>query len=321
MAYSNTAATLRADVQTVVLEAAQADNMFIGDRVFPVYQSQEKTGQFPKFKLATGQLLNDAAVARAETGTYNEVIRAFETDNFSCVDRGLEERVDDAFARDYERFFDAEVLAAKHVYRQVRLGHERRVSSALFNTSNFTATAAAVDYTAANLATIAFHRDVLGAAERLAAKGTMANSVVMSFQVFNRIRQSTLAQNYIRGAGKSTDATLMLTAQDLAGSLQDIGIKQVLVGALNYNSAKQGQAYSATAIWGNTYFWVGDIQSGDFMSGGAGRTIVWNKEGGLFVTETYRDEKRRSDMIRVRQHTAEKVIDPTCGELITTSYS
>ena len=53
-------------------------------------------------------------------------------------------------------------------------------------------------------------------------------------------------------------------------------------------------------------------------TGGAGRTLTWSADSSdLFTVETYRDEARRSGVIRVRQHTAEKVVDSTAGELIT----
>lgn len=321
MAYANTAAVLRADVQTLVQEAAQADEMFIGEKVFPVFESPTKTGQFPKFKLGTGELLTADVTTRGVDGSYGEIKRAYETDTFTCTDRGLIELVDDAYARDIERFFDAEVLAAKQVYRNVRLGHEGRVATALIDAGVFTATAASVAYTEANLATIAFHLDMLNANDRLNAKGVTPNSIVMSMPVFNRVRRSGLAQNFMRGSGFSTDSSFVITTGDLARSLVDIGINQILVGRINKNNAKKGQAYSATPVWPNTHIWIGRIESGDFMSGGAGRTIVWNKEGGIFVTETYRQENLRSDVIRVRQNTAEKIVDPTAGELITTSYS
>ena len=62
---------------------------------------------------------------------------------------------------------------------------------------------------------------------------------------------------------------------------------------------------------------------GDFTGGGVGRSIVWGADspGGLFVSETYRDEKRRGNMIRVRMNTDEKIIDETAGELITTQWA
>lgn len=323
MAYSNTAAVLRPDVRTVITEALDADKMFIGQNIFPIYESEEVTGQCPRWKLATGKLLNRVNTLRGKTGEYGEVTRAYENKTFTCLDRGLEERVDDAYARNVSRFFEAETAAAKSVLRNVRIDHEVRCSEALMNVTNFGAgTSPSVAYTEANIATIAFHRDVGAAAIRLNNKGLIPNSCVMSSAVFDRIRRSTLAQNFIRGAGKASDSTQYLTENDLAASLNSLGITNVFVGRMPYNSANDGQAYTATSIWGNTYIWVGKIDGGDFMNGGAGRSITWSKDAsGLFVTETYRDEKRRSDMVRVRQHDVVEVIDTTSGELITTSYS
>jgi hypothetical protein len=48
-----------------------------------------------------------------------------------------------------------------------------------------------------------------------------------------------------------------------------------------------------------------------------GRTIVWSKDGsGLFTTETYRSEPRRGDMVRVRHHTDEKLVNLNAAQLI-----
>jgi hypothetical protein len=320
MANSDAAAVLRADIRTLVEEGASADQMFIGTKVMPVYLSDEKTGQFPKFRLAKGELLNDDALARQPTGSYSRILRTYENDNFACVDRGLEELIDDTYKEDVARYFDAEVVAASQVERQIRIGLEGRISAAIINATNFTATAAAVNYTEANIATINFVKDVVDAIGRLNDKGVIPNTIVMSKNVYNRTRRSTLFINYIRG-NKSTDASVLANAKDVASVFEDDGITQVLVGRLPKNNAKKGQAYSATGVWADTHIWVGLVEAGDFMKGGAGRTLVWNKEGGEIVAETYRDEERRSDVARVRQNTIEKVIDGTAGELITTSYS
>lgn len=318
MAQSDGAAVLRADVQTKVEEAASTDQMFIGDRVMPVFESDEKTGEYPKFRLAKGELLNDDATLRQPTGSYGRILRTYENDNYATIDRGLEELVDDTYKKDVQRFFDAETAAAKQVYRQMRISHEGRVAAALINTSNFTATAAAVNYTVALIATIDLVGDISAAISRLNDKGVLPNTIVLSKNVFNRARRSTLFLPHVRGS--NTEQKLP-SANDMATVFSDDGITQVLVGRMPKNTAKKGQVYAAGPIWPDTHIWVGLVEGGDFMNGGAGRTIVWNKEGGLFVTETYRDEERRSDVVRVRQNTAEKVIDGTAGELITTNYA
>jgi hypothetical protein len=61
---------------------------------------------------------------------------------------------------------------------------------------------------------------------------------------------------------------------------------------------------------------------GEYQAGGIGRTIQWSKDTtGLFTPETYRSDERRSNILRVRQHVAEKITDETAAELITTSFA
>lgn len=320
MASLDAGATLRSDIATLVNEAASADQMFIGMNVLPVWNVEERAGQWPKFRLGKGELLNNDATKRTPSGSYGRVTRVYESDTYTTEDIGLEELIDDTYRKDVARFFDAEVRAALQVRRQVQINHEIACATAVMNASTFTATAAAVNYTEANLATIDLVRDVSGCVSRLNDKGVIPNTIVMSKNVFQRVRRSTLLLNYLRGImGNSADR--LANAQDIANVFASDGIETCLVGKMPYNGAKKGQTYSASSVWGDTYVWVGLVQGGDPEAGGAGRTAVWNKEGGLFVAETYRDEGRRSDVARVRGHWTAKIVDSTAGELITTSYS
>jgi hypothetical protein len=70
------------------------------------------------------------------------------------------------------------------------------------------------------------------------------------------------------------------------------------------------------AMWLKDNAWLGNVQGGEISGGGFGRTFVWSKDGGLFNTETYRSEPRRGDMIRVRHHTSELVVNGNAGCLI-----
>lgn len=321
MANSDSAAVLRADINVLVEEASMAVDNLIGTRVLPPFEVDQQSGQYPVFKKGKGELLNDDATLRTPGGSYGRVKRTYENDTYDCKDRGLEEEVDDTYKRNVSRFFDAESTAAKHVMQQVMLGHEVRAAAAVMNTSNFgSGTNSAVAYTEANIATIDFPQDVFAAVERLNDNAEQPNTIVMSSTVFNRLRRATLTQNFIRG-NRPTDSSLNVTPTALAAAFAESGIEQVLVGRARVNSAKKGQNYSASNVWGNTYVWVGKVASGDFMNQGAGRTLVWNKEGGLWVTETYREESKRSDIVRVRQNTAEKIIDGAAGTLITTQYA
>jgi hypothetical protein len=320
MAYPDSGTTLRGDVNVLVTEAAQADSMLIGLKVFPAWNVPVRSGQWPRFRLTKGELLNADATKRTPGGSYGRVTRAYENDNYTVEDYGQEEVVDDTYRADVSRFFQAEVQAGKMCMRSVMIGHEVRVAAQVMNASNFTATAAAVNYTEANIATINLVLDVSDAVTRLNNKGVIPNTIVMSKALFSRVRRSTLFLSQLRGI-MGNNADRLASAEDVAAVFANEGITQVLIGRMPKNNANKGATYSATPIWGNTYIWVGYVAGGDPMAGGAGRTCAWDADGGLLVSESYRDEARRSDIIRVRQSVDEKAVDLTAGELITTSYS
>ena len=231
----------------------------------------------------------------------------------------MEERIDDVIARDLERFFDVEVLTTKLITRQVMLDYETRVAAAIMNSSTFTATAATVAYTEANLATIDVVFDIFAAKERLTRRGLVPNTLILTDSVFNRLRRSTKLQTFLYGTLGAGTGYRLINTSDLGNAL---GIPNVFIAAATYDSANKGATPVLTPVWGNTYLWIGYVAGGDFSAMGAGRTIIWTADApGMFVTETYRSEPRRGDMVRVRMHSAEKIIDATAGELITTNWA
>lgn len=314
-------ATIRADINAVVQEAAASDAYFIGARALPPFMVDAKSGTYPKIQIAAGELLSQGSAVRSRGGSYSEVSRQWTYDTYDCLDRGLEEPVDDTDQKDLARFFNLEASTAKWVLRNMMLDHEVRAAAVINSTGNFgAATNSTVAYTESNIATISFVGDVLAAIERCRDNGCEANTVILSSTVYNRVRRGTLVVNFVQGSvGKGSE----VTASTLAQAFADEGITQVLVGKARYNTAKKGQAKSMSSVWGNTYAWVGRCVTSpmSLQDGGAAHTLVWNAEGGLFVSETYRDETRRSNIVRVRQNTTEKCIDGTAGTLIATQYS
>lgn len=321
--YPTSGSTIRADLNAVVEQADANIERLIGALVMPPMPVDAKSGTYPKLTIAKGALMDAVATERGRLASYGRISRSWEADTYDCVDRGLEEGVDDTDQRDLKRFFDLESTAARLTGNNVKLSHEKRVAAAIFNTGNFgAATNSAVAYTDANLATINFPKDVLAAIERISDNGRRANTIVLSSKVLTRIRLSTLLQQWVRGSVVG-ESQVPVTAASIAASFADHGIEQVLVGEARENTGKKGAAFTSAPIWSNDYVWVGacNPKAATPKDGGAGFTLYWNLEGGLFVTETYRDEKHRANMVRVRQNTAEKVVDETAGTLIATQYA
>lgn len=318
---------IRADLATVVNEAMGPDRL-IADQVFPPFGVEAKQGTYPVIRIKSGNLLKAEANKRAPGASYERGQRQWDVDTYGLTEYGREEVVDDSNKANVAKYFDDEALAMTQATRAVKLAQEIRAATLLMtNDDTFAAgfhkTAAKVAYTEANLGTINMPGDILGAIDTLALRGQVANAIVIPAQVWLRAKLSTLLQNYLRGAGimaasTGVGVTLDLTERALA---QAFGLEYCLIGHGVYDSAAEGKATSISRAWGNTYFWVGSIKGGDPRSGGAGRTLYWERDGGMLVSESYREEQRRSDIVRCRQTVSEKATNFMAGELVTTSYA
>lgn len=321
MAYTTGQATLRADIYALAMQAnADFDKLFIADKILPVYGVDAVSGQYMRAKLGNAGLLDAESLPRAAGSGYDRTNRAYDTDNYKCIEYGLETLIDDSYAKEVSRFMQLEATEAMLLMRSARIKYEARVATKIFNTGTFTATAALVAYTENNLPTINAPADVSAAKLRGLKNGQLYNTGICSANVLERIRRSTLLQNQVFGVTpKSAGQSLLPSDEDIARAL---GLEQLLVGRAPKNANKKGQTYSGGFVWPDTYFAVGYVQGGEFTAGGVGRTIQWTSDTtGLFTPETYRDEAIRSDVLRVRSSMDEKIIDETALELITTSYS
>lgn len=324
--YSQGGAVFRADVSGAVMEAAGWETGLIASRVLPVVSVPNKDGQYPKFKLQGGQLLKRAGnIARAPGAGYARGTLAFDQDTYSCQEYGFELPLDNTVKADVSRFFAAEVITAQQAKRKILLDWEIRAAALTFNTSNYgNATNSVVAYTVANLATIDVGLDIDLAKEVLLGKGESGNelSVVMSLAVFNRLRASTKLQNRLRGIGISSDTILNVNEAAVAAAL---GVKEVIIGKNYYDSAAEGLAFSSSALWGNTYVWVGRLGSAgtpeQMLLGGAQYTLNWSQYGPPVSVFTYDAPEINSTVYRAAHHVTEKVVNGNAGTLIATQWS
>jgi len=310
--------TIRADIAQAVFEGlSNKNNLFIGTEVMPVFSSDVRSGAYLKLNLGDSEALNDDALKIAAGAGYPRTSRRFTSDSFDAIEYGLEEVLPDSNRRDLDRFFDTEVNIAAMLLRQIQVSHEARVASAAFAANGLTAISASAAYSDANITSFDVPGDVAQAKLELAKYGVLANTLIMSMPVFERIRRSAKVQNQFFGIVPS-DQSRLLSEGEVAAA---VGVDRVLVGRAPKNTAKKGQVYSGGFIWSNTYMALANTVGGDFSGGGFGRTIVWAADSPVpFVSETYRDEARRADVLRVRQNSAEKVIDGSSIIRITTGY-
>jgi hypothetical protein len=310
--------TIRADIAQAVYEGlSNKNNLVIGTEVMPVYSSDVKSGAYLKLNIGDSETLNDDVLKIAAGAGYPRTSRRFTSDSFDAIEYGLEEVLPDSNRRDLDRFFDTEVNIAGMLLRQIQISHEARVATAAFAANGLTAISATAAYTEANITSFDVPGDVAAAKLELAKYGVLPNTLIMSMPLFERIRRSAKVQNQFFGIVPS-DQSRLLSEGEVAAA---VGVDRVLVGRAPKNNAAKGQAYSGGFIWSNTYMALATTSGGDFSGGGFGRTIVWAADSPVpFVSETYRDEARRANVLRVRQNSAEKVIDGSSIIRITTGY-
>jgi hypothetical protein len=311
--------TIRGDIAQAVYEGrSNKANLFIGAQVMPIYVADVRSGEYLKINLGQSEALNDDATKIAPGSAYPRVSRKFVSDTFTTTEFGLEEILPDQTQRDLARFLDVEVAIADMLLSQIQIGHETRVAAAAFAANGLTAISGAgatAAYTEANITSFDLPADVAAGKLELAKVGVLPNTLILSATLFERVRRSTKVQNQMFGV-VATNSTRLLSEQEVA---QAVGVDQVLVGRAPKNSAAKGKSYSGSFIWADTYIALAHVVGGEFAAGGFGRSILWGADSPVpFVAETYRDEARRSNVLRVRQHVSEKVIDGSSVIRITT---
>jgi hypothetical protein len=324
--YSANGAVFRADISGVVMEAGTWEANLIGARVAPVVNVPTKDGQYPKFKLGTGNLLKrEANIRRAPGSHYARGSLAYEQDTYATTEYGFELPLDYVDRLDTSRFFDAAVVTAEQAKRKILLDYEIRAAALTFNETNYgSATNSATAYTIANLATFDIGLDIDAAKGRLLGKGESDQdlSVVLSYDNFVRARASVKMQNRLRGIGVASDTILNIDEQAVAEAL---GVKEVLVGKNYYDTAAEGLAFASGAVWSNTYLWVGRLGSAgspaSMLNGGAQYTLNWSQYGPVLSVFEYEEPQSNATIIRASQHVTEKVVNANAGTLIATQYS
>lgn len=313
-------AILRADIAGVIEDALGADELLIGTRVMPPLPVMERSGQYPRLKIEKGRMLAPTDVKRrGPTSDYPRKSRQWEQDTYTCIEYGLEGLLGNDTVSDLARFFDAEATVARLTQTDLLLAHERRVASAIQDTSTFGVTTSGTAYTSANTGSFDFAFDVDKAKEAIRGRGESTNpsnlTVVIPAAVFPVIRASEKLQKRIFGFAQGQNLR-PLTPSEVATALE---VNEVLIGRSNYNAAAEGKSQSITDVWADSHIWIGQVQTGDnLMAGGAGRTMFWERDGNLVTVESYDVPEKRSTALRVRHTTDEKIVNANTGQLIAT---
>jgi hypothetical protein len=307
-------ATLRPDLSGAMeqfdLDASR--NGFIGLRFAPVMDVAKAAGTFGKIELA--QMLADRTTERASGSGYNRVSGKGTTDSYATEEHGLEEAVDDRDVAMYREYWDAEMLAAKRARDGVLRNFERRIADIGHAITNTTAAGTAWTNTSSATPIDNVRTAVLAVYERT---GIRPNAVVIPFNRLEYLKDNAQIIDRLKYAGFQNPNRDNITAQAIA---QALNVEEILVADGMRNSAKEGQAASLSSIWTVSEVLVCRIaRTNDHKEPCIARTFHWAEDGSQIggTVESYRDETRRSDIMRVRMETDEKAMYDAVAQRIT----
>lgn len=324
MVYQNATAAPREELTDVIMEGVTDFGEFCGLGILPPAPLRLPTGHVPKITIAKGDLLRAANRGRAPGSNFSRWQSAIDDHSITLVQVSEEVSLPDEQTLIYEDYFAFEQVYAMEAANRLKRGHEIDVETASFNTSNFDSTNSAIAYTAANCATSGAATpatpvtDIFAALRVVKGRGERANTVVIPGTIWDRI--SICAQMIAFVAGNVNPAAIV-TPDDLQKKLASHGVEKVFVPDGYVNQSEATSSAVISAIWPTTYIGVYACQAGELKSGGIGRTFFWEKEGPLMNVSSYRDEPKKSNVIRAMKTTLADITNTRAGTLITTQYS
>jgi len=317
---SSALSTLRPDLAASFQEYSLQELMrgLIATRVFPVVEVAKASGTFGTIPVE--QLLKKHATIRAPGSDYARGKWEFTPATFACIENGWEEPIDDREATMYRDFFDAELVAAQRAMIQILLNAEARVAAAVFNATTWTGSALTTAISnewddATNAVPVT---DVRKAKQKVfAASGLWPNAVIMNRKVFQNCLATDQVTGLIKYQGFQDVRAGLITPQALA---QAFDVDFVLVAGAPYDSALEGQSASISPVWSDEYVMVARVATTpDPAEPCIGRTFHYGEDGSSIggTIETYRDEKVRGDVVRVRHDVDEVTLYAQAGHLLS----
>lgn len=317
MIYQNSVAAPRDELAQYVMESVTADGMFIGAEILPPSPLQLPTGHYPKITIASGDLMRAAQTNRAPGANFVRSQAAISDGSLSLLQYAEEIQVPDEQEMLYEDYFSIEQVYSTEGRNKILRLLEILVAAATFQTGAglFDAVNSGVAYITANNATISFIADTISAIRRVKARGELPDTIIIPGLIWDVIRTGTLVQNFIAGANQPG---AVVSPNTIQRAFEEYGIKRVYVADAYVNQSVAGDNSIINPIWAKTYVSVCKTAPGQLQAGGIGRTFFWAKEGPFMNVMTYRDEPKRSNIIRLLSTLQAAISNFRAGTLITT---
>lgn len=321
MAGPNSTAYSRPDIgemfSELPLEATASSMGMIGLQLAPTFEAGQAFGVFPK--IPDEAVLEDRDTKRAPKGGYARSDWEFGQDSFVTEEHGAEELIDDNLAATYRYAIDYDRVCAARAQGAVLRNLEKEIADAALNTgTGIGATAVTTPWSSHAAATPV--NDVKTEISTFEdACGLTPNVLAMSDRVLRELTQCAQIIDRVKYWG-GDDPKMMPSDRLLQALAAIFEIEEVVVAKKMRNSALKGQAVSYSKIWGATKVGLYRVaRTQDLEEPCFARTFHWSGDGSSIngVFDQYRDESKRSDVMRFRHQRKFKLLKATLARLLT----
>ena len=282
----------------------QADSRFIADRLFPQVQVDKDSGTY--YILTKKYWFLDEMQERAPGAPFPESGYGVSTDTYSTLQYALQESIPDENRANSQLAMDLESVSVQRLANLAMIRKERALSSSFFATSVW----ANDDTTTTDWDDFASGDPVN---DVMTAKRTISNNTGLD--------GNTLAVGYIVHQALVLHPDIIdrikyvqvADANALEAAIGAIFAVNYLVSKASYNSANEGQTFSAAAIIDDDAL-VCHVDAGAGIFGAsAGKTFVWQPGGGGGSIYRWRDGANHRDLVQLKMQWDQKAVATDLG--------
>ena len=272
------------------------NDSYISERIFPVLGVKEKTGLYAKY--GTENLrIQTKGIQRAPGTRAVGIDYTVSRGNYSCTEKSVEKLVPDEMKNNTDAPFDPNRDAVMTCMDTIWLNQEWLTAQALGDSSIVTnyvdltsgANVQWSDYEASDpIADIE-----TGIATMLNSTGRRPNTCFMGYDVFAKLKYHP----DIREQVKYNVPNAAVSDADLVDFLKAFfNFKNVFVGTAVADTAVEGQSPTLGQIWTKNFWLEYQTDRATLMQATAGYTFFDVPR----ITDTYREEPLKSDVVRCR---------------------
>lgn len=281
---------------------------FIGDLIMPRVKVKKESNFFYKYGQEKFRIPD---TLRAVKTSYKRVDWTVTTDTYQCHEYGLEELIDDRERDNADDPLNLDIDTTEYITDLIMLDREKRIADLLTTAANFTNgvtltdTARWNDYTNSDpIADVETGKNTISA-----AIGIKPNAMVIPEEVYIQLKHHPQMLDRIKYSQKG------IMNVDLLKAIFEI--ENIFIAASLYDINAEGQSVSLSRVWGK-HVLLAFIQP---RPGLKKISLGYSFHTRARQTETYREEPKKSDVIRVSEIIDEKLIAELCGYLIRTAVA